>query len=216
MKRNQIVMLAIAVLLPGIIVPGLSIPGEVETASALSLGAEREFTLTSNIMPAQQIATEEVVEAEAEPMTLFTGTFESAGNGYNGAGGAQIIENADGTRSLMLGEDFSVSRGPELFVYLVTTDNPSGTDFENAIDLGRLQNNRGMQTYDIPDDVDLSVYTHVLIYCEPFSVVFSFAELAPADAPLTGMFAGAGRNYQGAGTATITPQEDGTALLEFG
>ncbi|MEL6148985.1 MAG: DM13 domain-containing protein [Chloroflexota bacterium] len=190
--------------------------GEVEMATALPLQAEREFMLTSNMAPAQQTETEEPVEEETEPMTLFSGIFQSAGRGYSGEGGVQLIENPDGSRSLTLDSDFSVSRGPELFVYLVTTDNPSGTDFENAVDLGRLIKRSGTQTYDIPDDVDLSLYTHVLIYCEPFTVVFSFAELAPADAPLTGMFAGAGRGYQGGGTATLTPQEDGTALLEFG
>jgi hypothetical protein len=48
---------------------------------------------------------------------------------------------------------------------------------EDYIDLGSLKGNIGSQNYDIPDNVDLSEYESVVIYCVPFHVVFATAAL---------------------------------------
>ena len=68
-------------------------------------------------------------------------------------------------------EDFSVTNGPDLRVILVGTD---GSHYE----LDKLKGNIGNQNYTIPDDLDLGDYEAVLIYCKPFSVVFSTADLS--------------------------------------
>ncbi|MEM7336152.1 MAG: DM13 domain-containing protein, partial [Chloroflexota bacterium] len=49
-----------------------------------------------------------------------------------------------------------------------------GTDY---IDLGSLKGNMGNQNYEIPADVDLSQFQSIVIYCQPFHVVFSTATL---------------------------------------
>jgi hypothetical protein len=43
--------------------------------------------------------------------------------------------------------------------------------------LGPLKGNIGNQNYAIPEDVDLSQFSSVVIYCKPFHVVFSYATL---------------------------------------
>lgn len=43
------------------------------------------------------------------------------------------------------------------------------------VDLGKLKGNVGNQNYAIPADVDLSQYRGVMIYCQPFHVLFSIA-----------------------------------------
>ena len=44
-------------------------------------------------------------------------------------------------------------------------------------DLGRLKGNIGNQNYEVPDDVDVDAQMSVIIYCKPFSVIFSVAPL---------------------------------------
>ena len=44
-------------------------------------------------------------------------------------------------------------------------------------DLGKLKGNIGSQNYPIPDGVDVPAQMSVVIYCKPFSVMFSVAPL---------------------------------------
>lgn len=75
--------------------------------------------------------------------------------------------------TLTLEEDFQTQSGPGLQVYLSkSADSGSG-----GIDLGAVKSNSGQQTYAIPSSVNVSDFSHVLIYCKPFSVVFGAAEL---------------------------------------
>jgi hypothetical protein len=48
-----------------------------------------------------------------------------------------------------------------------------------SIDLGKLKGNLGDQNYEIPLDVNPADYQSVVIYCQPFHVVFSVAQLQP-------------------------------------
>ena len=78
-------------------------------------------------------------------------------------------------------EDFSVTNGPRLHVYLSNHPNPTGssqTRGDGYTDLGGLKGNKGNQNYDIPEYVDISEANSVVIYCVPFRVVFSVAPLA--------------------------------------
>jgi hypothetical protein len=50
-------------------------------------------------------------------------------------------------------------------------------DVGDYVDLGILKGNVGNQNYEIPDDVDLSAIKSVVIWCRPFKVVFSVADL---------------------------------------
>lgn len=47
------------------------------------------------------------------------------------------------------------------------------------LDLGELKGNVGSQNYEIPAGTDLSIYNSVVIYCQPFHVVFATATLTP-------------------------------------
>jgi electron transfer DM13 len=70
-------------------------------------------------------------------------------------------------------------------VYLVAS--PDAKDNETVtkagfIELGKLKGNEGDQNYDVPDDLDLSKYRAVTIWCRRFSVNFATAPLTPASA----------------------------------
>ncbi len=66
-------------------------------------------------------------------------------------------------------EDFSVSSGPDLKVYLSKSAQP--TEFVN---LGNLTSDT---VYPIPSSVNVADYSHVLIHCQQYSHLFAIAEL---------------------------------------
>ncbi|MEM7142994.1 MAG: DM13 domain-containing protein [Actinomycetota bacterium] len=119
-------------------------------------------------------ATEPAEEAAAEPaagevVTIASGDFSSL-NSYSVSGDALVLNNGTEQRFLRF-ENFDSDNGPDLKVYLRAENG----DF---ISLGDLSGNIGNQNYEIPVDVDLSVYDTVQIWCERFSRGFGEATLS--------------------------------------
>jgi hypothetical protein len=113
-----------------------------------------------------------------EPVALATGSFASR-NRYTVTGGATTYELPDATRILRL-EGFESTNGPDLFVYLTVGDASESNDAALAadyVDLGVLRGNVGDQNYAIPDDVDLTRFDTVVIWCRRFSTAFGAADL---------------------------------------
>jgi hypothetical protein len=107
--------------------------------------------------------------------SLASGRFESLA--HDAVGTASTIELRGGRRVLTL-TDFDVSAGPDLRVYLVAGPARDESEVDDHRDLGGLKGNRGNQQYDIPEDVDLTRYATVVIWCRAFSVAFARAPLA--------------------------------------
>ena len=71
-----------------------------------------------------------------------------------------------------------MTNGPYLHVLLVQNPSPTGrADLGEYVDLGSLKGNVGSQNYDIPEGIDVAQFESIVIYCKPFHVVFSVAEL---------------------------------------
>jgi len=100
---------------------------------------------------------------------------------HKGDGTARIVQLADGQRVLRLEDDFRVTNGPDLYVYLSGASEPR-TSAElhaaGAFEVAPLKGNVGGQNYALPADLDLSRFKSVAIYCRRFTTVFSTAELA--------------------------------------
>jgi len=107
--------------------------------------------------------------------TLASGSFEAIAHPTSGT--ASIVETAQG-RELRL-QDFRTDNGPDLVVWLSEAE-PGGDHAGGFIDLGVLQGNIGNQVYSIPDDLDLSRYRSVVVWCRRFTVGFGVAGLASA------------------------------------
>ena len=116
-------------------------------------------------------AEESEPEMAGEIQTVLSGNFaDNVINGYDVQGEAQILTDGTDQRFLRL-EGFSTPNGPDLKVYLRAENG----DF---VSLGDLRGNIGDQNYEIPVDVDLSVFNAVDIWCERFSVGFGLANLS--------------------------------------
>jgi len=99
---------------------------------------------------------------------LRSGSFVGVG-GHAAEGVAKIL-SVNGQQYLRF-EQFMVTNGPDLHVYLTT-----GGDVQNGIDLGKLKGSKGDQNY-VLNNIDSMNYDTVVIYCQPFHVVFGTAGL---------------------------------------
>jgi hypothetical protein len=111
---------------------------------------------------------------ESQPAIALSGMFKDADGFHRGSGKATVYVLPDGKRVLRF-EDFSVTNGPALSVYLVRS--ADGNVDSGFLDLGKLKGNKGNQNYEIPTDTDLSSYGSVVIWCVPFGVTFATASL---------------------------------------
>lgn len=115
--------------------------------------------------------------APVDVTTVASGQFRDADDSHRGSGTAAIYQLEDGSMLLRF-EEFEVTNGPDLHVYLVPHENPTSSgDLSGYVDLGSLKGNIGDQNYEVPDGVDISEFGSVVIYCVPFHVFFSIASL---------------------------------------
>lgn len=147
-------------------VPDNMTQDDVETA--MKDAADSPATETKEPMPAE----------EPTLVSLAIGEFQDADELHQGSGTATIYQLEDGSRVLRL-ESFEVTNGPDLRVLLASGASPTNSDeLGEYVELAGLKGNIGDQNYEIPDDVDPSLYSSVVIYCKPFHVVFSVASLS--------------------------------------
>lgn len=134
-------------------------------------------TITAVMEPDNEVAEEPMTGMESETAVLGQGEFGQIDPIHGASGTATIYELPNGQRIVRL-EDFNSTNGPELHVILTTgTAHETFADVGDYVDLGLLKGNMGNQNYEIPEDVDLESIKSVVIYCRPFHVVFSVANL---------------------------------------
>ena len=93
------------------------------------------------------------------------------------ARGTATIGVGENGRKILRFENFTSAQGPDLQVYLATR--PDGSQLEDGgLNLGALPATDGSYNIALPDDLDLTKYKAVVIWCEAFSVMFSVASLA--------------------------------------
>jgi hypothetical protein len=146
--------------------------GVLGTGFGVALG----FFLFPYVFPPPE-AMERLTVSE-QTAVVARGTFVHANPSdpvHYGKGGVTVYE-----KTVFLGEDFEVGPGPKFHVYLVPKQKirSSGDVKETMfLDLGRLRAFKGSQKYVIPNGVDLSKYSSVVIWCAEFSVLISPADL---------------------------------------
>lgn len=114
----------------------------------------------------------DVEDETMDPETLdLSGMFMDGEKNYQTSGTIQTINADDGL--YLRFEDFQTTNGPDLFVYLIQP----GTETTEGISLGALKGNTGNQNYLVPEDVDLTQYSTVVIWCRAFDADFGFGEL---------------------------------------
>ena len=120
----------------------------------------------------QEMAPQVVAKSEGMPdagfRILAAGDFKPKWHDVKGQ--AFLIEV--GNKKVVRFENFETLNGPELHIYL-------GADLEarDYVDLGKIRATRGNVNYDVAAGTDTAKYKYVMVWCEPFRVLFSYAEL---------------------------------------
>ena len=111
---------------------------------------------------------------------VASGQFSVVDSIHKGEGTAAIVRLADGQWVLRLDDDFRVTNGPDLYVYLSGAAAPRSSaelHSQGAFEVAQLKGNVGSQNYELPRDLDVEQFRSVVIYCRRFTTVFSTAEL---------------------------------------
>lgn len=118
----------------------------------------------------EDIATSPMAMPVAEMQVVGSGAFEGLA-GHNAEGTAKLIRAGD-KYYIRFEDDFKVTNGPDLFVYL-------GKDgqYDGNARLAHLKGNIGSQNYEIPDTIAVDDYNEVWVWCRAFSVAFGKAVL---------------------------------------
>ena len=110
-----------------------------------------------------------IAPASADPVSK--GTFTGASDHIT-TGTVEVVKNADGSHTIVLGDDFSLDGAPDPRVGL-------GKDgfYNGNTDSGVLGNLTGAQSFVVPAGINVSEFNEVYIWCEKFSVPLGVAKL---------------------------------------
>ncbi|MHA1984537.1 MAG: DM13 domain-containing protein [Candidatus Hodarchaeales archaeon] len=114
----------------------------------------------------------------ASDEVLLVGTLQQMDSAHWGKGNVSII-NASSNLKLFFHNNVEINSGPDLYIYL--SKNPSFSSINDDpgeyIDLGKLPQQNGPFNVSITGITTVSEYKSVVIWCLPFTVIFSFASL---------------------------------------
>jgi hypothetical protein len=155
MRKNIILFVIMAISLG--VLYWLVSPLFTERRVSESFYAASLFSLSSEIQPKVSVVRRGTFEPQAGHSAEGTATLVKVGERY----------------FVRFEDDFQVTNGPDLFVYL-------GRRGENIPDvrLGALKGNIGSQNYEVPEGIDPSAYDEVWVWCRAFTVFFAKAALA--------------------------------------
>ncbi len=91
------------------------------------------------------------------------------------------IVRENGQTKLIFSSDFKAANGPDLKVFLSPqnlSDVSGKTATRGALKLDVLKSSKGSQTYIIPENVNLSNFSSVLVHCEAYSVLWGGGSLS--------------------------------------
>lgn len=176
MKRNIIIIGVIVIAVVGwYLISPVFKQVELQEASPLVIQDSMD-TMT----PEQKKDFEEAVEAAkpnvmlmddtmpASPSLLSQGDFKPRAHEVEGK--ALLIQQGD--KKILRFEDFETINGPNLHIYL-----SSELGIKDSIDLGKIKATKGNVNYELDPSIDTDRYNKVLVWCVPFRVLFSYAEL---------------------------------------
>ncbi|MBZ0316509.1 MAG: DM13 domain-containing protein [Anaerolineae bacterium] len=138
--------------------------------------ADPEAVLASDDSENDASETETTTTEQVTAVEIKRGPFRNGDSFHQGSGDAIIYQLSTGEHLLRF-ENFEVTNGPGLHVYLVPRANQDSVNINGYIDLGALKGNVGSQNYTIPAEVEIPTEASVVIWCEPFAVLFSVASL---------------------------------------
>ncbi|MGB3641348.1 MAG: DM13 domain-containing protein [Rivularia sp. (in: cyanobacteria)] len=138
----------------------------------LSVGCANVESQQSETQP----QAETVAETPAVGAVQSSGAFINAEHPTKGTASI-IIEN--GKKYIQFDNQFKSDNGPDLFVILHKDDKLPNTGIKQAdyTTIAALKSTSGTQKYEIPENVDVSNFKSLAIWCRRFNATFGYAVL---------------------------------------
>jgi hypothetical protein len=139
-----------------------------------------EMTSEGSEMNSETPATTAETTVSSGPVAVVTGQLTDADSFHRGSGEVTVYRLEDGSHVLRL-EDIEVTNGPDLRVLVTPAhgiNNREALQAAGYLELDALKGNIGSQNYDFPAGYQVPELMTVVIYCKPFHVIFSTAELS--------------------------------------
>ncbi|AFY52650.1 electron transfer protein with DM13 domain [Rivularia sp. PCC 7116] len=126
--------------------------------------------------PENQPQAETVAETPAAGNVKSSGAFIDAEHPTKGT--ASIVTE-NGKKYIQFDEKFKSDNGPDLFVILHKDDKLPITGIKEAdyVSIAPLKSTNGAQKYEVPENVDVSNFKSVAIWCRKFNATFGYAVL---------------------------------------
>lgn len=103
--------------------------------------------------------------------------FVTAEKDHPTEGTLKIIKE-DGKQYIEFGDDFKTVEGPDIEIILHKNNTvPVNIEEEDYITIAPIQNLEGAQRYEVPEEIDLSDYSSIAVWCQQFNVTFGYAPL---------------------------------------
>lgn len=104
-------------------------------------------------------------------------------NGYTNTGTCFLERFDDGTAQLRMSEDFRVSFGPDLRIFLSNSGRSTsgGEELFLITDLLGRNTFNGALTFELPSDINIEDFSHVVTYCKAFRQLWGSGELSTFD-----------------------------------
>ena len=113
--------------------------------------------------------------APSAPVEVSSGSFY--GIDHSAEGTATVYEQ-DGQYVLRFEDDTDIQNGPDLFVWVLPTEDYEGGTPPDYLDLGKIKGNVGGQNYELPPEFDPAIHRTVMVWCVRFATPFTAAPLA--------------------------------------
>jgi hypothetical protein len=162
-KKNKIILVAALVVTAALAFIGIRL--------FMNINEEVAVTVEQTITTAEPLASDEVPSPPAA--SFLVSNFVDGDAIHFGSGSARITDTTAGP-ILTFGEDFKVTNGPDLLVYLSL--NGADEDLGNFASLGPLKSTSGAQSYNVPEDI--AKYKTVVIWCRAVGVTFATAQIS--------------------------------------
>jgi len=146
-------------------------PPASSTSAAVTETSEADSPPTT----ATTSTTTTTTEAPSGPTAVTGGAFY--GIDHSAEGTATVYEQ-DGRFVLRFEDDTDIQNGPDLYVWVLPSEDYDGGMPPEFIDLGKIKGNVGGQNYELPPEFDPTVHRFVLVWCERFSTPFAASPLA--------------------------------------
>jgi len=174
-KKSWIILILILIAIPigWYLISPLFITVELQEESPIindamdSMNPKKRAEFDAAVKIAQE-ETSEINEEMLSAKILLQGVFKPRAHEVEG----KVLLIEDNGKKILRFEDFDTINGPNLHIYL-----SSDLGDEKFIDLGRLKATKGSFNYELEDDFDAAKYNKILVWCVPFRILFSYAEL---------------------------------------